>query len=187
MNNQNLIIYENTILYDILCEIAEEINFTVTKYNKNQLSKLEHEENINFIIITNKIIKNVNNQIVITKFPTSILKLIEKTNVEFLKQKFNSQSKIKIKKYIFDLNSRDMSFQNEKLKLTEKEINSIIYLFNQKKPVNIDELQVKVWDYRSELETHTVETHIYRLRKKILKKFNDSQFIKSTINGYQIN
>ena len=53
--------------------------------------------------------------------------------------------------------------------------------------MNVEEVQVKVWDYRSELETHTVETHIYRLRKKILKKFNDNQFIKSTSNGYQIN
>ena len=56
-----------------------------------------------------------------------------------------------------------------------------------KKPVNIQELQQKVWGYQSDLETHTVETHIYRLRKKILKKFNDTQFIKSTSSGYQIN
>jgi len=187
MNNQNIIIYENTIFYDILHEISEEINFSVIKYSKNQLLKLQSEKNVNSIVITNKTIKNVNNQIIITKFPISIPKLIEKINIEFLKYKFNSQSKIKIRNYIFDLNSREMNYQNEKLKLTEKEISSIIYLFNKKKPVNVEELQVKVWDYRSELETHTVETHIYRLRKKILKKFNDNQFIKSTSNGYQIN
>jgi DNA-binding response OmpR family regulator len=80
-----------------------------------------------------------------------------------------------------------MSYQNQKLKLTEKEIDSITYLFSVKKPVNVRELQQKVWGYQSDLETHTVETHIYRLRKKILKKFNDTQFIKSTPNGYQIN
>jgi len=80
-----------------------------------------------------------------------------------------------------------MSYQNQKLKLTEKEIDSITYLFSMKKPVDVRELQQKVWGYQSDLETHTVETHIYRLRKKILKKFNDTQFIKSTASGYQIN
>jgi DNA-binding response OmpR family regulator len=79
-----------------------------------------------------------------------------------------------------------MIYQNHKLKLTEKEIDSIIYLFNMKKPVNVRELQQKVWGYQTDLETHTVETHIYRLRKKILKKFNDTEFIKSTDSGYQI-
>ena len=71
-------------------------------------------------------------------------------------------------------------------KLTEKEIDSISYLFSMKKPVNVQELQQKVWGYKSDSETHTVETHIYRLRKKILKEFNDAQFIKSTASGYQI-
>ena len=80
-----------------------------------------------------------------------------------------------------------MTDQNQKLKLTEKEIDSISYLFSMKKPANVQELQQKVWGYQSDLETHTVETHIYRLRKKILKKFNDTQFIKSTPSGYQIN
>jgi len=84
------------------------------------------------------------------------------------------------------LNSREMIYQNQKLKLTEKEIDSISYLFDMKKPIKVQELQLKVWGYQSDLETHTVETHIYRLRKKILKKFNDAQFIKSTPNGYQI-
>jgi len=187
MSNQNLIIYENIVFYDILNEIAQEINFTIIKYNKNQLLKLEFEKSPNYLLITNKQVENINNQIVITKFPISILKLIEKINIEFLRLKFNSQSKIKISNYLFDLNSREMIYQNEKLKLTEKEINSIIYLFNLKKPANVEKLQVNVWGYQSELETHTVETHIYRLRKKILKKFNDNQFIKSTSNGYQVN
>ena len=77
-------------------------------------------------------------------------------------------------------------FANNKLKLTEKESNIIIYLSKFDKPIGIDELQLKVWGYQSELETHTVETHIYRLRKKILKTFNDKNFIISKKNGYQI-
>ena len=54
------------------------------------------------------------------------------------------------------------------------------------KPVNIEELQKNVWSYQSDIETHTVETHIYRLRKKILNTFKDSEFIISKKNGYQI-
>ena len=88
--------------------------------------------------------------------------------------------------YKINLNSREMSQSNLRLKLTEKEINSIIYLFNSKDEVKINELQSKVWGYQPELETHTVETHIYRLRKKILKKFNDDSFILTNKSGYQI-
>ena len=75
---------------------------------------------------------------------------------------------------------------NIKLKLTEKEINTITYLSKSEKPVSIQELQEKVWSYQSDIETHTVETHIYRLRKKILNTFNDKDFIISEKNGYQI-
>ena len=79
-----------------------------------------------------------------------------------------------------------MMINNTKLKLTEKEINTIIYLSKSNKPVSIDELQEKVWSYQTDIETHTVETHIYRLRKKILKTFDDNEFIISKKNGYQI-
>ena len=79
-----------------------------------------------------------------------------------------------------------MLMKDNKLKLTEKEINTITYLSKSDKPVSIDELQEKVWSYQSDIETHTVETHIYRLRKKILNTFNDKDFIISEKNGYQI-
>ena len=69
---------------------------------------------------------------------------------------------------------------------TEKEINTITYLSKSNKPVSIDELQEKVWSYQSDMETHTVETHIYRLRKKILDKFDDRELIISEKDGYQI-
>ena len=73
-----------------------------------------------------------------------------------------------------------------RLKLTEKEINTIIYLSKFNKPINIEELKKEVWSYQFNVETHTVETHIYRLRKKILNTFNDSKFIISKQDGYQI-
>ena len=79
-----------------------------------------------------------------------------------------------------------MILNDLKLKLTEKEINTITYISKSKKPVRIDELQDKVWSYQFDIETHTVETHIYRLRKKILNVFNDNEFIVSKKNGYQI-
>ena len=79
-----------------------------------------------------------------------------------------------------------MQINAKKLKLTEKEINTITYLSKSNKPVGVDELQKEVWSYQSDIESHTVETHIYRLRKKILNTFNDNQFILSKKNGYQI-
>ena len=79
-----------------------------------------------------------------------------------------------------------MFINNTKLKLTEKEINTIIYLSKSNQPVSINELQKKVWSYQSDMETHTVETHIYRLRKKISNIFKDEEFIISKKNGYQI-
>ena len=93
---------------------------------------------------------------------------------------------MKVNNYLINLNSREMLANNIKLKLTEKEINTITYLSKSEKPVSINELQEKVWSYQSDIETHTVETHIYRLRKKILNTFNDKDFIISEKNGYQI-
>ena len=140
----------------------------------------------NYLIITNKKYSDIDNQFVLDNTPINIFKLIEKINIEFLKLQFNSQSEVKVNNYIIDLNSREMLTNNTKLKLTEKEINTITYLSKSNKPVSIDELQEKVWSYQSDIETHTVETHIYRLRKKILNTFNDNEFIISKKNGYQI-
>ena len=118
--------------------------------------------------------------------PIQIFKLIEIINTEFLKQKFIQQSEIDIGDYKINLNSRNMFSKINQLKLTEKEVNIILYLFNFKKSVKVEVLQFKVWGYKSELETHTVETHIYRLRKKIFNTFKDNNFIISTQNGYKI-
>ena len=136
--------------------------------------------------MSNKKYLNSGNQFVLDNLPINIFKLIEKINIEFLKLQFNSQSEVKVNNYTIDLNSREMLISDIRLKLTEKEINTITYLSNSKKPVSVDELQQNVWSYQSDIETHTVETHIYRLRKKILKAFNDNEFIISKKNGYEI-
>ena len=184
MNNYNLVIYEFEELFKILVEIKKDINLNFEKINKQQLSDLNSKSN--YLIFTKKEIPGLVNQIVFKDFPISIFKLLEKINIELIKKKFHDQSEITIGNYNLNLNSRIMSFEENKLKLTEKEINSILYLFKIGKEVKIQELQSSVWGYQSQLETHTVETHIYRLRKKILTVFNDGNFIISKKNGYEI-
>ena len=184
MSYQNLIIFEFDELYKILNEIKKDININFEKASKNQISDLNKRSDV--LILTNKKIHGLNNQIIFDKFPVRIFKLLEKVNIEFLKKKFNEQSEKIIGIYTFNLNSREMFYKKIKLKLTEKEINSIIYLNEAEKAVKIQELQSKVWGYQSELETHTVETHIYRLRKKISKVFDDENFIISDKDGYKI-
>ena len=184
MNNQKLIIYEFEELYKILIEINNNVNLIIKKASKNDIQDFISQPNT--LILTQKKISSFDNQIIFNDFPISILKLLEKINTQFLKINFNNKSDIMIGSYKFNLNSREMSQSDLKLKLTEKEINSIIYLFNSKDVVKIDELQSKVWGYQPELETHTVETHIYRLRKKISEKFNDENFILTNKSGYEI-
>ena len=186
MNFQNLIIYKLDSLYHILEELSPDLNFNIIFVNsRNSLNDKVKNLN-NYLIISDKIYLDIRNQIVLSNLPINIFMLVEKINIEFLKLQFTSQSKVKINKYIIDLNSREMLGNNIKLKLTEKEINTITYLSKLDKPVSIGELQEKVWSYQSGIETHTVETHIYRLRKKILNTFNDNEFIISKKNGYQI-
>jgi len=185
MNTHNLVIYELDELYKIFEEIKKDINFNFEKINKQELLNLK--SNSNCLVLTKKEIPKLNNQIIFNKFPISIFKILEKINIEFIKKNFQEQSEILIGNYIFNKNSREMSSNVNKLKLTEKEINSIIYLLKSNKPVKIRELQSNVWGYQSQLETHTVETHIYRLRKKISKVFKDKNFILSKDDGYEIN
>ena len=185
MNTYNLVIYELDELYKIFEEIKKDINFNFKKINKQELLNLK--SNSNCLVLTKKEIPKLNNQIIFDKFPISIFKILEKINIEFIKKNFQEQSEILIGNYIFNINSREMSSNANKLKLTEKEINSIIYLLKSNKPVKIRELQSNVWGYQSQLETHTVETHIYRLRKKISTVFKDENFILSKGDGYEIN
>ena len=111
-------------------------------------------------------------------------KLIELINIKLIKLKFNHQSKIIIKDYELNLNSKFISRGNLSLKLTEKEIEIILYLNETKTKHDVADLQKNIWGYSEDMETHTVETHIYRLRKKISDKFGNENFILSRQNGY---
>ena len=186
MNNQNIIVYRFNHLYQILKELEEDIHFKIIEISDEKTLTNEIKNLNNYLIITKKQISKLNNQFVLSQLPIKIFKMIEKLNIEFLKYQFVEQSRVIINDYIIDINAREMSSKNVKLKLTEKEVNTIIYLSKVDKPISINELQTKVWDYHSDIETHTVETHIYRLRKKISKNFLDDNFIISKNNGYQI-
>ena len=183
---QNLIIYKFNSLYHILEELGLDLNFKVTLADTEDSLDDKIKSHNSFLVISNKKHLNIGNHFVLNNTPINIFKLVEKINIEFLKRQFNNQSQIQVNNYTINLNSREMLINDAKLKLTEKEINTINYLSKSNKPVSIDELQAKVWSYQSDIETHTVETHIYRLRKKILNSFNDKKFIISKKNGYQI-
>lgn len=186
MNNKCLIVYRLNPLYKVLKELEYEINFRVieTLDEKSLNSLIQNLKS--YYILTKKEILRLNNQLVLRQFPIKITKIIEQLNIKFLKLQFAEQSKININNYILDINARKIISKSATLRLTEKEVNTIIYLSQANKPVTINELQSEVWGYHSGLETHTVETHIYRLRKKIFKNFSDDNFIISLKNGYQI-
>ena len=186
MSTQNLIIYKFISLYHILEELGLDLKFKTIFVDSEKSLKDKVKNLSNYLIISNKKYLDLENQFVIENTPIKIFKLVEKINIEFLRLQFNSQSQVRVNNYTINLNSREMLMNDIRLKLTEKEINTISYLSKANKPVSIDELQKKVWSYQSDIETHTVETHIYRLRKKILNTFNDKEFIISKKNGYQI-
>ena len=186
MNYQNLIIYKFQSLYHVLEELSSNLNFTIVKSENENALNNQIKEFKNYIIITKSKNLNFHNVISIDNLPLNIFKLIEKINISLLKSQFSEQSQFIINDYIIDLNSREIISKNKKLKLTEKEIDTIIYLSKNKVPVSINELQKNVWSYQSDIETHTVETHVYRLRKKISNSFDDNAFIISKKNGYQI-
>ena len=185
MNSRILIIYEYQILYQILNEISESLNFDIIQSNSKDLKELKYDLKNNYLIISKKKIEGIKNSLILENVPIKFEKLIEIINIKFLKNKFLDQSYINIGEYNLDLNSRKISLGNKSLNLTERETNLIIFIKDKKK-VTIKELQKMVWDYSPDLETHTVETHIYRLRKKMKETFGDENFILNTSNGYSI-
>ena len=185
LDQQTLIIHKFDVLYNILVELKNYLNFKLKLVNTNKIEEIQI--NKNYLIISGEKNSKLTNQIRIKEYPIDIIKLLEIININFLKHKFNQQNNIKIGKYIINLNSRAMNKNSQKLSLTEKEAKIIVFLNKSKNPVPITNLQKEVWDHKSKLETHTVETHIYRLRKKIEKKFRDKLFIKSFKDGYKLN
>ena len=188
MSQPKVIILNLKGLYNILLELREFLKFELQYQESEKNLVTENKKNIHLIISHNKISNNIDNKnsIILTELPIKILDLIEKININLLKLKYSSQSNCEIKQYKLDLNSRIMSYQKKDLKLTEREIEIILFLNKKKTPQSIDILQKEVWGYSENLETHTVETHVYRLRKKIKDTFKDDKFLVSLKDGYKI-
>ena len=198
MTKQKINIIDFETLYNILNEIKSNLSFNIFNYRKENdfIKDLDNNNKDlnNSLIIVKSQSKKLLDHIKVDKrkiiyfesLPLSLTKLVEKINILLIQQRYDYQSKINIKNYILDLNSRTIVNNNKYLKLTEKEIDIILFLNDSKKPEKTNVLQSKVWGYSQELETHTVETHIYRLRKKIRDSFNDENFILSLDDGYSI-
>ena len=191
---QNVFIINFDSLYEILDEIKENLSFKIIKFeSKEDFKKNFDLDTIDYLIISksgDKLLLNKNitdkNILDFNVLPLSLKKLLEVINIKLIKLKFIQQSKIIIKGYELNLNSKFFSKNNFNLKLTEKEIEIILYLNNTKIKHNVADLQKNIWGYSADMETHTVETHIYRLRKKISDLFKDEKFILSHKNGYFI-
>ena len=119
-------------------------------------------------------------------FPFNILDLKKKVNDLLSSYKFNKNSSVNIKNYTIDKNLKIMKKENVFINLTEKEVNLLVLLNEEKKPLNKTLILKKIWQYSIDADTHTVETHIYRLRKKVLEKFGDREFINIFKEGYSL-
>jgi len=191
---QSVFIINFDLLYEILDEIKENLSFKIIKFENEE----NFQKNLDLNIIDYLIISKTNHKLLLNNditdknlldfsdLPLSLKKLLELINIKLIKLKFNQQSKIIIKGYELNLNSKFFSKDGSKLKLTEKEIEIILYLNIKDIKHNVADLQKNIWGYSADMETHTVETHIYRLRKKISDLFKDEKFILSHKSGYFI-
>ena len=196
MVNQKLYIINLSNFYDIISEIKDHIDYEITKFDNKEIffdkysSKSISTEN-SILVINEKeynfFVKNINeDQIIKFKPPVNIFTFFENLNVKFIQKKYQEQSNVRVKEFFLDINSRKLKKNNLSLKLTEREADMILFLINSKKPVSVETLEKKIWRHSSDLETHTVETHIYRLRKKIKAEFGNDDLIKSYKDGYTI-
>ena len=191
---QNVFIINYNSLYEILNEIKDNLSFKIINFKNEEDFKNRNDLDLTNCLIISKIYPKLllnkditdNNFLNFKDLPLPLNKLLELISIRLIKLKFNHQSKIIIKGYELNLNSKFIGKNNLNLKLTEKEINIILYLNHKKIKHNVADLQKNIWDYSSNIETHTVETHIYRLRKKINDLFKDPNFILTHKNGYFI-
>tara|TARA_B100000886_G_scaffold337480_1_gene298268 strand:+ start:623 stop:1222 length:600 start_codon:yes stop_codon:yes gene_type:complete len=198
MPSQKLHIFNIPELDKIINEIKDYFNYKVSYFDKKKdlIETVEKDKKIlvNSVIIVKrkdfsqiKYITDENRINCITKVPIKIIDLMDQINTKLIQQNYLALSSVNINNYNLNINSRVLKKNNFELILTEREIDIIVFLKREKKPAKVDVLQKRVWRYGSDLETHTVETHIYRLRKKIKDVFNDDNFIQSKKNGYIIN
>jgi hypothetical protein len=202
MNNLQLTIIKNKNFYDLVNELGfdciffEENNFFFKKKSNTKLTvRIIFPENLTLKYNNNFFMENVptlfllkdksflvNNNLkplsfhLVLDIPIDLFFFKEIVSILNMKYIFFEKSKILINKYELDSNQRILSKNNNAIKLTEKELSLILFL-KKKNGVNKSELLKSIWKYNPKVETHTFETNLYRLRKKIEKKFNDKNFI----------
>ena len=164
----SVIIVDSKVLdLDNLCEINKIHNKPILL-----LDSLSNNKKCNY---THKIL-----------LPTSLIDLNNIILQILSTNKFLNNSALKINKYILNKNEKKLIKDNIYISITEKEVKLIELLFNKKKPLTKNYILKKIWNYSDNTDTHTVETHVYRLRKKIYNKFNDEKFILNFDKGYII-
>ena len=216
MSNITLSIIGNKILYEVLSElklfskykIDFYSNFSACKKNileknyliiffYNKLNELDYKKLIDYrfekynfpLILINKVLIKKNPPVEFNEtlnIPFNILNLEKKIIYLLGRHEFSKRSLVNFYGYTIDRNEKKIKKNNIELQLTEKEISFLILFNENKKPVSRNFILENVWNYSSETDTHTVETHIHRLRKKFLEKFGDNNFIKNNNKGYYI-
>ena len=208
----SLLVFGTKNFNNSLNEIKEYLNFSLIFYDKNTYSELLFPK-INSLLVDSEICNDVDVLSSINKIKNKPILLLKRNDTNSINKlafdftinlplslfefsysienlisvkKFNSNSSIKIKEYLVDKNERKLKKNNLSIAITEREIQLIELLFNEKKPQSKNAILKKVWKYVEDTDTHTIETHIYRLRKKILNKFKDENFITNSKVGYTI-
>jgi hypothetical protein len=206
----SLLVFGTKNFNNSLNEIKKYLDFSLSFYNNDGLSNYKISS-INALLIDGQFCNNERNLRLINGIENKPILLIEKQ--EFLKKcnytdkivypftlsdfnlkiitlisakKFNQNSSIQIKDYLIDKNEKKLKKNNLVITITEREIQIIELLFSEKIPLSKNILLKKIWKYSKDADTHTVETHVYRLRRKILVKFNDDKFIINSKAGYSI-
>ena len=207
MKNITINLIGQSVLEEVLRENLKHINFEIKSFKKfNEIiqdSKVKNSSilvtslkdydlfinsklNIPVLFLNFGLKKSYTTSAEIINCPFQLNNFVERINVIFLKNKFLNNSNINILNYEINLNSKEILRDGQKLKLTEREINFILFLKNSNFPQNIKSILKSVWKYSPNLETHTVETHVHRLRKKFFSHFKDDNFIKINKKGYFI-
>ena len=207
MENITINLIGQSVLEEVLRENLKHINFEIKSFKKfNEIihdSKVKNSSilvaslkdydlfinsklNIPVLFLNFGSEKSYTISVEIINCPFQLNNFVERINVIFLKNKFLNNSNLNILNYEINLNSKEILRDGQKLKLTEREINFILFLKNSNSPQNIKSILKSVWKYSPNLETHTVETHVHRLRKKFFSHFKDDNFIKINKKGYFI-
>ena len=207
MKKFSISIFDNKTFFQIIKEIRLFSNYKINYYEDRDLCiKDAEKENHVVVFFINPLdkIKKYNFPLILVakssggtnklpnifsgelKVPFTIFDFEKKIISAISKNEFKKNSLINLKDYTIDKNERKIKKNNLALQLSEKEVDFLILFSESKDPIKRDLVLKKVWNYSQETETHTVETHIHRLRKKILDKFNDNDFIKNNKKGYYI-